>query len=274
MNEKFTKWSKVLCWVLIVMGILMNAFGFCVVAEIVPRTDKLDFDYNGVIVGVLSLLVTTLLGWNVYTLIDLKNHAEQNHRIKNELQELKKNNNENLAQVEETLALLFLNEDIYHEESVRTYESLRHWISYITINAEMENYSTCNNTITRIKDFYDKSTIHFFDKCELKSLIEKIPNKRNIKSIKMLSTTVNELNENTELMNELHHAAFEVLSLYPGITCDKWVKILMEQYHTDVTDALGTDDYLSRSRLKQMWDEPFTDNSKITHTFAEWAALL
>ena len=90
----------------------------------------------------------------------------------------------------------------------------------------------------------------------------------------MLSTTVNELNENTELMNELHHAAFEVLSLYPGITCDKWVKILMEQYHTDVTDALGTDDYLSRSRLKQMWDEPFTDNSKITHTFAEWAALL
>lgn len=36
------------------------------------RSPELSFDYQGVIVGVLSLLVTALIGWNIYTLVDLR----------------------------------------------------------------------------------------------------------------------------------------------------------------------------------------------------------
>lgn len=76
MKDKFKKWCKAFCWVLIVIGLLMNVFGFFITAKAAPSPAELDFDYNGVIVGVLSLLVTALLGWNVYTLIDIKNIQE------------------------------------------------------------------------------------------------------------------------------------------------------------------------------------------------------
>ena len=37
----------------------------------------MDFDYYGVIVGILSLLVTALIGWNIYTAIDIKNSVKK-----------------------------------------------------------------------------------------------------------------------------------------------------------------------------------------------------
>lgn len=45
------------------------------------RSPDLSFDYQGVIVGVLSLLVTVLIGWNLYTLIDLKGIRKELNQI-------------------------------------------------------------------------------------------------------------------------------------------------------------------------------------------------
>lgn len=75
-----------------------------------------------------------------------------------------------------------------------------------------------------------------------------------------------------ELLNELHHAAFEVLLLHPGTTRDTWVQTLMEQYPTEVTDALGTDEQNARERLNKMWCEDYTDTAGKTHSYADWAA--
>lgn len=41
------------------------------------RTEELDMDYMGVIVGILSLLVTALLGWNIYSVINTKEEIKQ-----------------------------------------------------------------------------------------------------------------------------------------------------------------------------------------------------
>lgn len=38
-----------------------------------PRGKQLDFDYIGVIVGLFSLLVTILIGWQIYSTINIKN---------------------------------------------------------------------------------------------------------------------------------------------------------------------------------------------------------
>lgn len=76
-----------------------------------------------------------------------------------------------------------------------------------------------------------------------------------------------------ELLNELHHAAFEVLLLHPGTTRDTWVQTLMEQYAMEVTDALGTDEETTRERLNKMWGEGYTDTAGVTRSYAEWAAL-
>lgn len=37
-----------------------------------PHTGNLGFDYMGVIVGILSLLVTLLIGWNIFYALELK----------------------------------------------------------------------------------------------------------------------------------------------------------------------------------------------------------
>lgn len=79
---------------------------------------------------------------------------------------------------------------------------------------------------------------------------------------------------NEELLNELHHAAFEVLLLHPGTTRDTWVQTLMEQYPAEVKDALGTDTETTRERLNKMWGEDYTDTAGNTRSYADWAALL
>ena len=56
-------------WISIV-SLLLSVIAVCVA---VWRSPELDFDYQGVLVGVLSLLVTILIGWNIYTLVDLRN---------------------------------------------------------------------------------------------------------------------------------------------------------------------------------------------------------
>lgn len=49
------------------------------------RTEKLSMDYMGVIVGILSLLVTVLLGWNIYTVIDMKGIKKEYEKLKEDV---------------------------------------------------------------------------------------------------------------------------------------------------------------------------------------------
>ena len=76
-----------------------------------------------------------------------------------------------------------------------------------------------------------------------------------------------------DFLDELHHAAFEVLLLHPATTRETWVQTLMEQYPAEVTDALGTDEETTRERLNKMWGDTYTDTAGVTHSYAEWAAL-
>lgn len=77
-----------------------------------------------------------------------------------------------------------------------------------------------------------------------------------------------------EILNELHHAAFEVLLLHPATTRETWVQTLIEQYPTEVADALGTDTETTREWLIKMWGDTYTDTAGVTRSYADWAALL
>lgn len=50
------------------------------------------FDYMGIIVGVLSLLITVLMGWNIYTVIDTKSEVNKLKEEREKLQEYVKAN--------------------------------------------------------------------------------------------------------------------------------------------------------------------------------------
>lgn len=55
--------------------ILLNfpALVFSIMALCMTHPNQLGFDYLGAIVGILAILITVLIGWNIYQLIDLKN---------------------------------------------------------------------------------------------------------------------------------------------------------------------------------------------------------
>lgn len=61
------------------LGLSIVAMTIAIIATCIAayRTPELGFDYQGVIVGILSLLVTVLIGWNIYTFIDIKGTSQK-----------------------------------------------------------------------------------------------------------------------------------------------------------------------------------------------------
>ena len=63
-------------WALLLssVAVLISLVAICVAC---PHKAELGFDYQGVIVGVLSLLVTILIGWQIYTFIDINKKSKE-----------------------------------------------------------------------------------------------------------------------------------------------------------------------------------------------------
>lgn len=73
------------------------------------------------IIGILPLLVTALIRWNVYSLIDLKTHIDQSRRKESELKELKKKAMMVLQILKKILQLVGHHFVHYHEKQKNTF---------------------------------------------------------------------------------------------------------------------------------------------------------
>ena len=67
-----SKWS-IITWIII--SVLALVFSIIAICRSFYRTVDIGFDYMGVIVGVLAILVTCLVAWNIHSAIDA------NHKI-------------------------------------------------------------------------------------------------------------------------------------------------------------------------------------------------
>lgn len=85
MKKEISIWIGITALTLSITSICISAW----------RSPELSFDYQGVIVGVLSLLVTVILGWNIYTVIDIKNIRGEIHKLKGLLEKQIQQSNEN-----------------------------------------------------------------------------------------------------------------------------------------------------------------------------------
>lgn len=85
MKKEISIWIDITALILSITSICISAW----------RSPELSFDYQGVIVGVLSLLVTVILGWNIYTVIDIKNTRGEIHKLKGMLEKQIQQSNEN-----------------------------------------------------------------------------------------------------------------------------------------------------------------------------------
>lgn len=82
---------------------------------------NLGFDYMGIIVGILSLLVTVLVGWNIFNTLEFKKELEQ---IKQQLEEKEKTLRKLIEEIEKTLKKLKKEiDDNFEEYSCKVYET-------------------------------------------------------------------------------------------------------------------------------------------------------
>lgn len=78
--------------------------------------------------------------------------------------------------------------------------------------------------------------------------------------------------ETDPLMDELRDAAFEYLLLNPGSEFGDWQQGLIEDYPTEVVDALGNDPADVYSSLADLWEDDYEDTKTgIEQRFSDWA---
>lgn len=66
------KFERIILWLITVSNALLCLIILCRTCPRLIRPENLGFDYLGVIVGILSFLIAILLGWQIYSVLDIK----------------------------------------------------------------------------------------------------------------------------------------------------------------------------------------------------------
>ena len=147
---------------------------------------NLGFDYMGVIVGILSLLVTFLIGWNIYSVIDIRKIKKEN---KKQLEDITHAFNSSICEMH-ALALFY---DLKNPKEAFEYlfEALRE-VNKSSIKDTLEGIVTA---FTRIKNDFQKlkvdKTIVSFSKEKIElycDIIKKTENKDAISLIDFIKS--------------------------------------------------------------------------------------
>ena len=77
-----SKYGNTITLILSAISIMVSVAALC---RTYPHTSDLGMDYQGVIVGILALLVTVLVGMNLYTLVDFGRATQEVELLKAKL---------------------------------------------------------------------------------------------------------------------------------------------------------------------------------------------
>ena len=78
---------------------------------------------------------------------------------------------------------------------------------------------------------------------------------------------------NQDFYAELKDAAWNVLHENPGYGFDEWIQTLIDEYPSEVVDALGAEPAETYASLADMWNtEDYEDEATgESHSFKDWA---
>lgn len=69
---------------LVIASILAGTISFLAVWVALPNSKEIDFTHQDVVVDIFGVLVTVLIGWNIFTVVDIKKKADEVDRISND----------------------------------------------------------------------------------------------------------------------------------------------------------------------------------------------
>ena len=101
---------------------------------------------------------------------------------------------------------------------------------------------------------------------------------KDLLKLSMLYDALKQVQEQDEdddpgFFDELKQGAWNVLHENPGCDCGDWIAILMEQYPTELVDAIGSHPAETYAQLEDWWEcEEYEDDIlQRSLTFSEWA---
>ena len=103
---------------------------FSIAALCMTHPNQLGFDYIGAIVGILALLVTVLIGWNIYQLVDVKG-------IRKDFEELKKSCKSDIDKLKKMQSIIDVRGGNKDKCAIICYKSHK---ENSTINDEIEKF--------------------------------------------------------------------------------------------------------------------------------------
>ncbi len=69
-----------IAWIALGLSVVAAITSVIAISIAAYRSPNLGFDYQGVIVGILSLLVTILIGWQIYNALEIKKEIKKGNR--------------------------------------------------------------------------------------------------------------------------------------------------------------------------------------------------
>jgi hypothetical protein len=169
------------------VAIAISIVAVCIAAY---RSPELGFDYQGVLVGILALLVTVLIGWQIYTFIDINSKKRDLTILSNEASI----NGQKSMSISENANWM-----IYHYLLLKKdplgleYRFLYHGIACLFHTSQYGDVDSCNLLIKAILETIVKpSEIKILDsnKNRLISLLSRVRNSSAITGYNELLTRV------------------------------------------------------------------------------------
>lgn len=145
-------------FILSFIAIVLSIVAICVSC---PRSD-MSFDYLGLITGVLGVLVTVLVGWNIYMIIDFKQEKEKLQQyfdeqkkevcsVGNDVIVTFKNQISQSALLEKNIADVYSQLMGLNKTVPLSFYYLFHLLGAIVSASQAENYDACNIWLTEIQ---------------------------------------------------------------------------------------------------------------------------
>lgn len=138
-----------------IANIFLACINFFILAIGCPRTSNLGFDYMGVIVAVLGLLVAIMLGWNIYTAIDNRSDVSL---LKTEATKLKWRSDLIFASIHSDFANIEIELFCQKPNSQRAYAVVRHSIEAIVCYQQCHEYDSADAQIKLLTTAINKET--------------------------------------------------------------------------------------------------------------------
>lgn len=156
----------------VIISLIALALSITTLCNAYPR--ELGLDYLGLILGVLSILVTTLLGWNIYTLIDFNQTRKQINQVETKLSSSLETS---LYEVQMTAFFVF------HQKKDKTSEDYFHlWLHGLSAMSHL----------TRVGKYQDCSDLSKMLLSEVDSLKNTSWNEKQLDSLMGLLLSMND----------------------------------------------------------------------------------